>query len=37
VIFNSNPFHKTDACHFGGGYINRRTNIAMLFGHRHNR
>ncbi|MDA0231468.1 MAG: tetratricopeptide repeat protein [Proteobacteria bacterium] len=36
VIFNSNLFHKSDDCHFRGGYINRRTNITMLFGHRHN-
>ena len=36
VIFNSNLLHKTDDCHFRGGYINRRTNITMLFGHRHN-
>ena len=37
VIFNSNLFHKTDDCRFRSGYINRRTNITMLFGHRYNR
>ena len=37
VIFNSSLFHKTDDCHFRGGCINRRTNITMLFGQRHNR
>lgn len=37
VIFNSNLFHKTDDCQFRSGYHNRRTNITMLFGHRHNR
>ncbi|MBT6442132.1 MAG: tetratricopeptide repeat protein [Alphaproteobacteria bacterium] len=34
VIFNSNLFHKTDDVHFRSGYINRRTNVTMLFGHR---
>ena len=37
VIFNSNLFHKTDDVHFRSGYINRRTNVTMLFGHRANR
>jgi len=37
VIFNSNLFHKTDDCYFRSSYINRRTNITMLFGHRYNR
>ena len=37
IIFNSNLFHKTDDCHFRSGYINRRTNVTMLFGHRYNR
>jgi tetratricopeptide (TPR) repeat protein len=37
IIFNSNLIHKTDDCHFRSGYINRRTNVTMLFGHRDNR
>ena len=34
IIFNSNLFHKTDDIRFRSGYINRRINITMLFGHR---
>ena len=37
VIFDSNLFHKTADFRFRNGYINRRTNITMLFGHRHYR
>lgn len=37
VIFNSDLFHKTDDCRFRSGYINRRTDIIMLFGHCYDR
>lgn len=35
VIFNSDLFHNTDRFDFAAGYENRRINITMLFGERH--
>ena len=35
VLFNSDLFHRTDAIRFKEGYANRRINITMLFGYRH--
>ncbi|MDP6475371.1 MAG: tetratricopeptide repeat protein [Alphaproteobacteria bacterium] len=37
VIFDSNLFHRTADLRFRNGYINRRTNITMLFGNRYYR
>ncbi len=37
VIFNSNLFHETDKYEFKEGYENRRINVTILFGKRHNR
>jgi hypothetical protein len=34
VIFDSDLFHKGDRIVFKDGYVNRRTNITMLFGRR---
>ena len=34
VIFDSDPFHRTDDFYFKDGYENRRINITMLFGTR---
>jgi len=34
VIFKSDLFHKTSDCHFREGYLNKRINISLLFGHR---
>jgi hypothetical protein len=33
VIFRSDLFHKTSDCHFREGYLNKRINISLLFGH----
>lgn len=35
VVFNSDLFHETDEIHFKEGYLNRRINITLLYGHRH--
>ena len=35
VIFDSDLFHRTDNLDFHPGYENRRINITMLFGDRH--
>ena len=35
VIFNSDLFHNTDQFSFAPGYENRRINVTMLFGERH--
>jgi tetratricopeptide (TPR) repeat protein len=35
VIFNSDLFHNTDRFAFAPGYENRRINVTMLFGNRH--
>jgi tetratricopeptide (TPR) repeat protein len=35
VIFDSDLFHETDRFRFGEGYLNRRINITMLYGSRH--
>ncbi|MEL0106749.1 MAG: tetratricopeptide repeat protein [Rhodospirillaceae bacterium] len=35
VIFNSDLFHATDEIHFKNGYENRRINITLLYGRRH--
>jgi len=35
VIFNSDLFHNTDRFTFAPGYENRRINVTMLFGNRH--
>lgn len=37
VLFNSNLIHKTDDFRFRPGLTNRRINITMLFGERHDR
>jgi len=34
VIFDSDPFHRTDDFYFKDSYENRRINITMLFGTR---
>jgi hypothetical protein len=37
VIFDSDLFHTTPALTFRGGYENRRINVTVLFGDRHDR
>jgi tetratricopeptide (TPR) repeat protein len=34
VIFCSDLFHKTSDCRFKEGYLNKRINVSLLFGHR---
>ena len=34
VIFRSDLFHKTSDCTFQEGYLNKRINVSLLFGHR---
>ncbi|HUO94551.1 MAG TPA: tetratricopeptide repeat protein [Rhizomicrobium sp.] len=34
VIFRSDLFHKTSDCRFKEGYLNKRINVSLLFGHR---
>jgi Flp pilus assembly protein TadD len=34
VIFRSDLFHKTSDCRFREGYLNKRINVSLLFGHR---
>ncbi|MEO8301072.1 MAG: tetratricopeptide repeat protein [Rhizomicrobium sp.] len=34
IIFKSDLFHKTSACRFREGYLNKRINISLLFGER---
>jgi tetratricopeptide (TPR) repeat protein len=34
VIFRSDLFHKTSDCTFKEGYLNKRINVSLLFGHR---
>ena len=34
VIFKSDLFHKTSDCRFDEGYLNKRINVSLLFGHR---
>jgi hypothetical protein len=34
IIFKSDLFHKTSDCRFREGYLNKRINISLLFGHR---
>ncbi len=34
VIFKSDLFHKTSDCDFKEGYLNKRINVSLLFGHR---
>jgi tetratricopeptide (TPR) repeat protein len=34
VIFKSDLFHKTSDCRFREGYLNKRINISLLYGHR---
>ena len=34
VIFDSDLFHETDVIRFREGYVNRRVNVTMLYGHR---
>ena len=36
VMFNSDLFHETGTVNFREGYENRRINVTMLFGKRHN-
>jgi hypothetical protein len=33
VIFKSGLYHKTDDCRFKEGYLNKRINVSLLFGH----
>lgn len=35
VVFNSDLFHETDEIRFKEGYVNRRINITLLYGYRH--
>jgi tetratricopeptide (TPR) repeat protein len=35
VVFNSDLFHETDEIRFKDGYLDRRINITLLYGHRH--
>lgn len=35
VVFNSDLFHETDEITFKDGYLDRRINITLLYGHRH--
>ena len=35
VVFNSDLFHETDDITFQDGYLNRRINITLLYGYRH--
>jgi tetratricopeptide (TPR) repeat protein len=32
VIFKSSLFHRTDACRFREGYLNKRINVSLLYG-----
>ena len=34
VIFKSDLIHKTSDCRFAEGYLNKRINVSLLFGHR---
>jgi hypothetical protein len=34
ILFKSDLFHKTADCKFQEGYLNKRINISILFGHR---
>lgn len=34
VIFRSDLIHKTSDCRFREGYLNKRINVSLLFGHR---
>jgi tetratricopeptide (TPR) repeat protein len=34
IIFKSDLFHKTSDCRFREGYLNKRINVSLLFGHR---
>lgn len=34
VVFDSDLFHETDRIDFAEGYLNRRTNVTMLYGRR---
>jgi len=34
IIFKSDFFHKTSDCNFREGYLNKRINVSLLFGHR---
>jgi tetratricopeptide (TPR) repeat protein len=34
ILFKSDLFHKTADCRFREGYLNKRINVSMLFGHR---
>ena len=34
ILFKSDLFHKTSDCKFQEGYLNKRINISILFGHR---
>ena len=34
VIFDSDLFHETDKIEFAPGYLNRRTNVTMVYGRR---
>jgi hypothetical protein len=35
VVFNSDLFHETDDSTFKDEYLNRRINITLLYGYRH--
>ena len=34
ILFKSDLFHKTSDCRFREGYLNKRINVSLLFGHR---
>ena len=34
ILFKSDLFHKTSDCKFQEGYLNKRINLSVLFGHR---
>ncbi len=37
IIFDSDLFHTTPALRFRSGYENRRINVTLLYGDRHDR
>lgn len=33
ILFKSSLFHRTDECRFREGYLNKRINVSLLYGH----
>jgi hypothetical protein len=33
ILFKSSLFHRTDECRFREGYLNKRVNVSLLYGH----